>query len=59
MLITGKVESREEETSFLVESMSEFGVKKPKLENDLHHTPIANFSEKIMELKKAFQNSHN
>ena len=59
VLIAGKVESREEETSFLVESMREFGAKKPKLENDIHHIPIANFSEKIMELKKAFQNSHN
>lgn len=45
VLITGKVELREEEISFLVESMKEYGVTVT--------------SEKFMEFKKAFQNNYN
>jgi len=59
VLITGRVESREEEISFIVESMREYSLKIPKLENIFDEAPPTNLSAKFMELKKAFQNNHN
>lgn len=58
VLISGKVESREEEVSFIVESMKEVSQTKEKLSDITQNVPVMNFSERLMELKKGFQNSY-
>jgi len=64
VLISGRVESREEEISFiaermqLVESMREYNPKIHKPENIFDEAPPANLSAKFMELKKTFNDNH-